>query len=815
MNFIFNFFLLAYGNEMKFFPDSGVLFMKEPVTGAVFVDKNQKLTLNFKYHLPEFKNLKISERTCPGVFPKFSQKRNVDAFTRNFFHSRLLAEIFGSGNILESERQNLTDGRGVKFITNSPDLRRVREVNRALVVDSERDQTNTTTDEGAISTSHSWSTTIIPENMTQEPTDINLIFGEKFNMKFFDVKAKMYIGSLSDILESNKEFRFRCYPKSSNGKIYRSFELETQTPVSRIELKTTQEVVNLGLEHSYLLLLRVTSPDHGNSSFSEICKNRSVRDSEKLSFECSDQKTDKNHRYVLNIGFENERSCEEATFSDLKLTKFSDPNALKRSTRQFGEILIPLGIGSLLGLSASHWASSDPNSAERAAEQKEIMQLGDSFNTLTTEFTKVEHEFNSEFQHMFREICLMENLETTQRFESLLNRHFSDYLNGLEMLIIKSNIRMEGSAVLKELAQICQKVNKEFAGSAIQLCTHYYEIQDKFEIMRIIVPRLGSTDEVGVILEIESFMPTFRWQSDVFTSFQVPVPVSPVSGNKFSYKFVENVPKVFGVLEKPVGPSKYFPLDTCEYQHDFYFCERDTLNQIFTRNSICLNTLLAGVPDCKIDTFTVEIDCYFREVNSKLLLLSNSGNAILRVARADGLSHGLGKTVDQVSLIHNITEISSINCKTSSFTFTQPVNNFTIDVFPSVFSKKFDTFSEIEDKIDNELNKTVPILQFSTPKLHFTTVKPKTSEKIFAWLKTLGGWKYVIYIGGSIFALIFCTFIIMTCFAGIRTLIISIFSCLWRKARGLTSPLTSRYRVGNRAGVELGSVRRDRPATPV
>ena len=769
----FQFFILLFGSELKIFPDLGVVFEHKPTFSATFLSKVAKVDVNFNYYLPDFHELEISKTSCPGL--KLSSSGNLKLMAREFFLNRIRAEVFGAS--LEAE-VGANFSQSVRQIAEQPLFEDQREPRAAspyrTLAQAQSTQTSTT----AMTVSNNDTVKLEDNYMSYDNFITNAYSGY-----ISEFKIKFPRGSIVDLFESGRKFYFSCDPVSSNGRAYRYISFVSSKVVGIIETETTADMVAYSTQYSHSVIARVHSPDQQDSEISHICENQSQINSTKLTFSCPDLKTNKPHAYEISFGF-SKSVCKETSFSDFKINYAAQP--LIRRVRQFGEFLA-LGIGSLFGYGVTHLGSQSPS--QNGQEQAEIVQISHAVNDLSDSVVKVKHEMLKSFHKNYKEICMLENLSSTEKLEIILDRVYVDYFNGLEMEILKTSAQLKESAIFQKLKTVCVKMNDEFQEGS-HLCEAFLRLPGNYEIKEILVPSKVHVEKqnVGVVLRLQANIPEFlELEGSVYNTYQVPVPTGPAGERQFEYNFVENVPRAFAQLRDPIGFVTLFPLDKCWYKNSVYFCEKNVLNELFAKDTMCINSIANGTPNCKIDSFTSNSDCYFSEISSKLLLLSNQGNAKMTVTTNDGLSRGYGyddkyQILGDIELLHNITQNTVITCTYTSLSFTQAENSFNISIIPQnvELSEINDNFDEVESKLGTELFLTTTTETertiSSVTHLNFTTPKMTVSRKAHLWLESIGMWKYIVYIGGGVILTLAIIFMIMTFFATLRVLLLSLFA---------------------------------------
>ena len=792
-----SFLTLVLGSDLKYYPSLGIVFEKQIDSSALFLSKIEKSFINVNYNLPEqvfdFENV-VSSSRCPGM--KQNEFGDFAASARQFFINRLHSEIFDMPISLKHFGE-ISKTRNVKSETLSQ--RQIRAANLTLVGDS-----------GTITQAP------LKENLTDATMTTPQIYPIKDQIKnkkylindieVSNVHIKFPNSNFDDFLSSN--FTFSCEPVSSNSRVYRDFSFETATVLAEVKMKTNIDIVQYSLDHPSMVILRVTSDGHGNTTFSEFCENKSLRNSSFLNFQCPDLRTNTHHSYFFHIGFLSKTDCEEAYFSDLSLKIPS-----KRMRRQVGEFLLA-GVGALFGYEATKVFENK----DRNDNQNELIQLATGINSLSSSVETIQHELSLNMQKSLRQICIIENIENDEKLDFMLEKIFEDFLNGLEMIIIKSTLQVKGSVVLDQLKVICKNLNGAFPAVDAR-CEEFLRIPGKIRLDRVMVPdtEVKGSKIVGVILKYDVQFPVFlEVEGSVFSTFQVPVPTGRKS-NLYSYKFYENVPEKFTILKERIGSATMFPLNNCEKQNMNFFCKKSTLNQIFTKTTKCLNSIAFGGTKCLIDTFDTKNDCFFAEISQKLLLISNQGFAKLSVNHNDALNYMYGyggkyQKIQPVDILHNITAASSVNCKFSRISFTQTINNYNLNINFSEQNNSFveEKIKKLDSKVIGEIQSTISIKIENSTMITLSTTQWTFSRSFHNWIENIGFTKYIIYLIMAIIFAVVGIFLIMTIFKGVQNLLIWGINKMWNTvSTGFQRPRVSI--------TESLPLRRnpDRAATPV
>ena len=796
LNFSFLTLVLGLGSDLKFYPNLGIVFEKQYDSSALFLSKIEKTVINVNYNLPEevfdFGNV-VSSSGCPGM--QENKFVNFAASARQFFISRLHSEIFDRSFSLKSFGE-ISNMNNVKAETLSE--RQIRAVNITLVGDS-----------GPVTQAP----ITISQNLTYDITTQNLVKENFLEKKYFvnnieieNVQFKFPRNTFEDLMSSN--FSFLCNPVSSNNRVYRGFSFQSAQVLAEARMETSLDVVNYSLDHPSMVILRVVSEGHGNTTYSEFCENKSLRNTSFLIFQCSDLNTDRPHQYVFHIGFMSKNDCEETSFSN-----FTIKIPPKRFRRQVGEFLLA-GVGALFGYEATQIFEGN----DQKDNQDELLELAKGFNSLTSSVETIQHELSSSMQKSLRQICIVENIENDEKLDFMLEKIFESFLNGLELIILKSTLQVKGSMVLNQLTDICKKLNGGFE-SVNARCEEFLRIPGKLLLDRVMVPdiEIKGSKIVGVILKYEVQFPIFlEVEGSVFSSYQVPVPTG-LKSNVFSYKFIDNVPEQFTILKEPVGSVTMFPLNNCERQNMHFFCKKRTLNQIFTKTTKCLNSIARGGTECLVDTFSTKNDCFFAEISQKILLISNQGFAQLSVNHNDALSYGYGwgnkyQKIKAVDILHNITATSSVNCKFSRISFTQKINNFDLDINFLEHNNSFieSKIKKLDSDVIQEIQSTISVKIENSTIMTLSTTQWTFSKSFHQWIENIGFSKYIIYIIMAIIFAVVGIFLVMTIFKGLQNLIIWGINKMW------TTVSTGFQRPRNSLAENLPLRRNlDRAATPV
>ena len=377
----------------------------------------------------------------------------------------------------------------------------------------------------------------------------------------------------------------------------------------------------------------------------------------------------------------NQEECERIRLCEIELlpardnTNAWDAEVKQRSRRQFGEFL---AAGALItGLSS--WGSSW---FHHSKEKAKIAKLEDEISIEKAHEANYNKLFGNEFQtHQFvngitdkilkmthnRE-CKYESANNQFRIESFINRVIDLYLQEIEAQLVHATVPIDGNAAQRTAISLCRSRNPNLS---VHVCANFYNDKNNYNIGNLHF-KTEDGKITGAVISVNLKIPVIA-TTELMTTHAldlVPLPLFKDKQGLYSFARYNDVPKIYGhfrLMDRKIS------LDSCKKHGSTFFCSVNVLNDLYSSESVCLNTLTLSKPSCSRHIIKSFASCVVNAQHG-LVLVSHVGPIGVKQTASDFSNvqqfHDTGGTVksSNVTLISGSSRVR-IDCQKSSFTF--------------------------------------------------------------------------------------------------------------------------------------------------
>ena len=353
-----------------------------------------------------------------------------------------------------------------------------------------------------------------------------------------------------------------------------------------------------------------------------------------------------------------------------------------RKRRQFGEFLIPAAIGLIAGISSSGGMSYSMHKKDQ--EDIQNLQKKVALNEVHEEdyleaYSKNAHE--TAIVNNVSQAIISKLHEEQCRFLSK-NEHFStenflelviqNFLAEIESTLTAMSIPLPNNPAETLAINLCRSRNPEV--HLIKFCAAFYATRVNYQVQAIYFENLEKNiSSIVIKLSIRVPLLTSFGAMAIHKMTHLPLPLFVDKNGLFHFQKYDELPTYFanfpGLLNRKVG------LDKCDLYDDIFFCDYNTLNELYTNSHVCLNSVLTSSPSCQRTIIKSVSNC-LTHFGTNYLILSHVGKADVNVVN-DNIYHNiqLFNSMKAPALQQsNVTFISSeeilqIDCHLASFRF--------------------------------------------------------------------------------------------------------------------------------------------------
>ena len=356
-------------------------------------------------------------------------------------------------------------------------------------------------------------------------------------------------------------------------------------------------------------------------------------------------------------------------------SKINWSGQIKRNRRQFGEIALGIGLAASVASWGSSWFFHNSDTKKIAKIDNEVKLsraheadyeglFAEEFQT-TTFVNNVTEQILGLTHH---EMCKFQVSTAQFEVESFVNKVVEHFLEEVEQTLLHSSVPIPGNPVQRTAIGLCRARNP---GVLEHVCVNFYEDKTHYKVsdMRF---QVKEGDIKGAIISILIKVPKIA-EHELMTTHSisaVPLPLFKDSQGYYSFASYEEIPKNFGnfpILKRKIS------LDSCTQHGTTFFCPLNTLNDLYSSTSVCLNTLLMPKPSCPRRITKSYSSCVIH-ANDGLIMISHVG--AIGIKESSGRFLNVQQFHDNLSTVKSsnvtlVTGTSQINvaCDKSTFVF--------------------------------------------------------------------------------------------------------------------------------------------------
>lgn len=329
------------------------------------------------------------------------------------------------------------------------------------------------------------------------------------------------------------------------------------------------------------------------------------------------------------VNTENKNICEKLRLS--KLLVFPEIPPIRRKRRQAGFVVAgAMAAGGFIYSQISkffHHDNRDIQAVEKAIKITDIEdELRDrEIGNLTKGLAILSHNENQILTSTHNQICAFEDANEEITIADIIRSAATEYIQSIEDTLIGTLIPLQGNLPSSIAKKICSSANP----ASSQHCENFYDKRDHTQISSVHFLNLkDETEPLLAAMKIKIAIPTFEpYLVSTHKILAVPLPLS-VSSDKKNFHFMRynNLPKYFAYFKTY---ERRVPLDNCERIKTTFFCPMDKLNELYSSDTICLNSIDLQKTNCELKEITSLSNCFISS-NENALMVSHVGDITLQ-----------------------------------------------------------------------------------------------------------------------------------------------------------------------------------------
>ena len=382
---------------------------------------------------------------------------------------------------------------------------------------------------------------------------------------------------------------------------------------------------------------------------------------------------------AIVLSFQTKAICNNVRLS--KVLVFPRIETINRHRRQAGIIVAgAAAAGGFIYSELSKWFRPNNNEIDKV---KRIIKMEDAegvvrdkeIQNLTKGVAFLANQSEQLVAKVHNELCQFETGEIEFGIEEFVRSLTSSYIEQIESTLIAISIPLDNNQATDIANILCRGINPE----SQDFCKPYYSSNENLKVISLHFENLDKSDEpITAAIKLQLQIPTLEtYRTTIHRTLHVPVPLSKSSTGQYHFMFYRDIPQYFANFKTY---ERKISLTNCKRLKSVFYCNLNTLNHLFSSDSICLNTIFNANSSCALEEIQSSTNCFIA-TEGNTLLLSHVGDVNIRNQEERSAKDNvldLARTGRQIKG-SNITILSGdvpqeVTCSNARFTF-RPISD--------------------------------------------------------------------------------------------------------------------------------------------